>query len=196
MIELDTRAPIRAILKSSKVAGALVDMRPDPNTATAFVGDAYGSCRDRLYGHLLALTRDAAVAQDLLHDSYVRLLAEVNAGRPPRNPQAWLLRVGHNLAVSRGRRLRVALRAVDRMAAPTPTSSSAEDSYLDGLASDDLQSVLAILRPMDRLTLLMAAEGYSRREIAGVVGVRENALRTRLSRARGRARRLLAETAG
>jgi RNA polymerase sigma-70 factor, ECF subfamily len=183
-----------ARLKSEHALGALVGMQRD-DSATALVADAYCAGRDRLYRRLLALTHDAEVAQDLLPDSYARLLAEVHAGRPPRNTQAWLFRVGHNLVLSRGRRLQVAMRTADRLTAPAPTSS-AEDSYIDGLASDDLRSVLAVLTPTDRLTLLMAAEGYSRREMADAVGLRENALRTRLSRARGRVRRLLEESGG
>src|SRR5688572_20697376 len=57
-----------------------------------------------------ALTRDSAVAEDVVQDAFTRLTVELQAGRAPDNVSAWLHRVVANLVASRGRRTQVALR--------------------------------------------------------------------------------------
>ena len=52
------------------------------------------------------LTKDRDVSEDLVQESFLRLVKELN-GRSPENVSAWLFRVCANLAVSRGRHLTV-----------------------------------------------------------------------------------------
>ena len=56
------------------------------------------------------MTRDRDAADDLVRESFLRLVKEINSGRVPDNVGAWLFRVCSNLATSRGRRLTVAQR--------------------------------------------------------------------------------------
>src|SRR6478736_9750390 len=77
-----------------------------------------------LRGRLLRSTRDPAVADDLVSESFIRLAAAIRAGRGPQDPPAWLHRVAMNLVVSRARRNTVASRALpgllDRDVAQSP----------------------------------------------------------------------------
>ena len=68
---------------------------------------AYLEHRGGLIRHLTLVTRDGEVAQDLAHETFIRLAHEIEAGRAPDDTAAWLHRVGRNLATSRGRHLQV-----------------------------------------------------------------------------------------
>lgn len=157
---------------------------------TAFVGQAYDAYHDQLHRYLAAMTRDGEAAQDLVHESFMRLTREVRAGRAPDNPRAWLYRVGRNLVISGARRQVVADRSRDRLVQRDNTAS-AEDQYVWRESGSELSTLLGRLDPIDRTALLMAAEGYSGAEIARRVGRSENAVRTRMCRARSRLRQEL-----
>ena len=140
-----------------------------------------------LRGRLVAITRDPAVADDLVGEAFLRLAVQVRAGRSPDDPVAWLYRVAGNLAISRGRRQAVATRAmpslVDRGVGESP-----EDEVLRHERDDAVHEALATLDRDDRDLVMMAATGYRPVEIAGLTGRSREATRTRLCRARGRLR--------
>jgi RNA polymerase sigma-70 factor (ECF subfamily) len=140
-----------------------------------------------LRAYLVALTRDGAAAEDLVHEAFVRLLAETGAGRPPLIPRAWLFRVATNLAVSRGRRRNIAARR-SREVATRDTAPSPEDELLQREARRQLDGRLAGLPPHARAALVLAAHGYSGPEIARLIGRSELATRSLLCRYRGRLR--------
>jgi RNA polymerase sigma-70 factor (ECF subfamily) len=140
-----------------------------------------------LRGKMLALTRDAAVADDLVSEAFLRLASEVRAGRAPDDAGAWLHRVGRNLVVSRARRTTVATRSMpgllDRGVVASP-----EDEVIHRERDRILHDALATMRGDDREIVLLAANGYRPEEIAGIIGRSAQATRTRLCRARGRLR--------
>jgi len=140
-----------------------------------------------LRGRLLRSTRDAAVADDLVGESFIRLAAAIRAGRTPLDPPAWLHRVAMNLVVSRARRNTVASRALpgllSRDVAPSP-----EDEVVARERDDAVRAALATLEGPDRTIVVMAARGYRPEEIAGIIGKSGQATRTQLCRARSRLR--------
>ncbi len=69
---------------------------------------AYEQYREEIVRFLRVRTRDAEAAEDLTHETFLRLHREVIEGRGPTDPRAWLYRVAANLATSRGRRTAVA----------------------------------------------------------------------------------------
>lgn len=147
-----------------------------------------------LRGRLLAMTRDPAVADDLVSEAFLRLALELRAGRAPQDPRAWLYRVGANLVVSRARRSAVAARAMpgllERDLAPSP-----EDEVVHRERDLLLHEGLGALAGDDRRIVVLAAHGYRSQEIAAMIGCSDAATRTRLCRARGRLRTRL-ELAG
>ncbi|HVM30914.1 MAG TPA: RNA polymerase sigma factor [Candidatus Limnocylindrales bacterium] len=162
----------------------------------AVVAHAYESHFHSLLGYVTSLTRDREDAADLVHEAYVRLVGEVERGKVPTEPRAWLFRVGRNLAVSGGRRRQVRAQ-LERRLTDGSISSSAEEMYLVAEAGHEVRVALADICAIDRQALLMAAEGYSGAEIALALGVSEGALRTRQCRARARLRqRLVKRTDG
>ena len=146
-----------------------------------------------LRGRLTAITRDPAVADDLVGEAFLRLAVQIRDGRSPDDPAAWLHRVAGNLAISRGRRQAVATRAmpglIDRGVGESP-----EDEVLRRERDDAVRDALATLERDDRELVMMAATGYRPVEIAGLTGRSREATRTRLCRARGRLRSHLVAT--
>jgi RNA polymerase sigma-70 factor, ECF subfamily len=156
-----------------------------------YASTAYAEHADALRNNLGAYTRDAAAAEDLVHETFVRLLTELAAGRTPRHLRAWLYRVGINLATSRARHHGVAQRRapdlVRREVAPSP-----EDELIEREAAGALSGRLLGLPDDVRAALLLSAHGYSGAEIARRIGRSELATRSLLCRHRSRLRAAVA----
>jgi RNA polymerase sigma factor (sigma-70 family) len=134
-----------------------------------------------------AMTRDRDAADDLVQETFLRLVKELNAGRAPENVAAWLFRVCSNLAMSRGRRITTAQRFL-RVARGGHDSPPADIEILRREENTTLLEGLARLPADARAALLMAAQGFSGREIAEALGRTEVATRTMMFRAREKLR--------
>jgi RNA polymerase sigma-70 factor (ECF subfamily) len=161
---------------------------------TIVVG-AFDALGPRLKGFALRAVRDPDVADDVVQESFLRLVSEVRSGSVPDDLGAWLFTVCGRIIVSRGRRLAVADRMrsllVDRRQPRSP-----EEVVIGAEASALTTDALSRL-PMDaRVALLMAAAGYSSAEIGRAIGRTESAAMTYLCRARGRLRDALATMDG
>ena len=91
--------PIRPVERASTVAAG-----------ADYVMAAFEEHRLQLSSFAYGMARDREAAEDLVQESFLRLVRELQAGRTPDNVKAWLFRVCSNLAVSRGRRITVAQR--------------------------------------------------------------------------------------
>lgn len=160
----------------------MLDRNP-PRTAL----DAYEEDKQKLAAFAYAMTRDRDVAEDLVQESFLRLVQEQGAGRSPENVSAWLFRVCTNLAMSRGRRLLVAQRFLQD-ARTSSDSPPADVEYLRSEQNAAVLNALATLTPDAQTALLMAAQGFSGREIAKAIGRTEPATRTFMCRARQKLR--------
>lgn len=134
----------------------------------------------RLYRAALAILGDPHEAEDAVQDAFVRYLEKAPADLE--TPSAWLMRVLVNGCKSR---LRLAWRRVGPLPDTLPAPGPEERQELEELFS---------LPPEDRAVIhLYYYEGYSTNEIAQLLGCRPGTVRSRLSRARERLRKLLVE---
>ena len=136
---------------------------------------------NRLYRAALALLGDPQEAEDAVQDAFVRFLER--APKDLENPGGWLMRVLMNGCKSR---LRLAWRRVgplpETLAAPGPEER------------EELEELFT-LPPEDRAVIhLHYYEGWSTEEIARMLGQRPGTVRSRLSRARNRLRKLIEAT--
>jgi RNA polymerase sigma-70 factor (ECF subfamily) len=160
--------------------GAYADPAPRSSDLVAATYDAH---QRELYSFALRTSRDPEVAEDLVHESFLRLIVEVEAGREPTNVRAWLYRVIANLAVSRARRAAVAQKQLGELL-DRRTEGGPEPQFLEQERRSDLDVVLAELGEDARTALLMAANGFSGLEIAEAIGRSANATRSMMCRAR------------
>lgn len=166
--------------------GPLDRARPVSSDAT-FVLEAFEEHQQKLTSFAYAMTRDRDAADDLVQESFLRLVKEVNAGRPPDNVAAWLFRVCSNLAMSRGRRITT----VHKFLRVARSGSDAPPADIDILRREEHAALLDGLAQISgeaRAALLMAAQGFSGREIAEAVGRSEVATRAMMFRAREKLR--------
>ncbi len=164
---------------------------PDPARLERIVTDAWETYGPEVSAHLHALVRDDADAEDLHQEAFLRLHAQVSAGRTPDNVRAWLHRVAVNLAMSRGRHLQVQARVDPRLRWDDDVPGT--DELVVRLEDERrLREALDDMTPIDREALLLAAAGYSGPEIAQQLQRSQVATRTLLCRARARLRARLA----
>ena len=134
---------------------------------------------NRLYRAALAILGDSQEAEDAVQDAFLVFLEKAPADLD--RPDAWLMRVLVNGCKSR---LRLAWR---RKEIPLPESLPAPGPE----EREELEELFA-LSPEDRAAIhLFYYEGYSTQEIAQLLHCRPGTVRSRLSRARERLRRLL-----
>ena len=138
----------------------------------------------RLYRYLDRLSGEPELAADLVQDAFLRLYRR---GELPDNPEAWLISVAMNLfrnvksSRSRRRHLLTVARSEGVLA------DAARSPEQDLLAADLRARVRLVIDRMperDRELLLLSAEGYSYRDMAVALELKEGSVGTLLARAR------------
>jgi len=159
-----------------------------PMDNEAFAGFYERSARS-LWTYLVRTSGDAALAEDLMQESYVRFLCATLHEEGEVAARRYLFRIASNLLRDHWRRPRTA--SIEEM----PEDFLAHSG--DAAQSDSqmtLGPAMAQMRPRDRQLLWLAhAEGYSHREIAEVTGLASASVRLLLFRARRKIARLLGE---
>jgi RNA polymerase sigma-70 factor, ECF subfamily len=150
----------------------------------------YDELHGDLYGYAVAVSRDGFAAEDLVQESFLRLVREHRAGRPPMDARTWLFRVCTNLSRSRFRRWLVAERHRNLLRSDD-VGESPEAAALRSEARISVRRALADLPEDARMALMLSAEGFSGPEVARIIGRSEGATRTLLWRARAELRRSL-----
>jgi RNA polymerase sigma-70 factor (ECF subfamily) len=151
---------------------------------------AYDAHRAELFAFLLRMTRDRDAAEDVLHDTFIRLINEARAGRMPDAVRPWLYRVAANAAISRGRRASALTRLLPHLL-DRWESARAETDLLGFERDAELHAAMLGLEPDGRAAMLLAAQGFNGSEIAAAIGRSEGATRTLLCRSRMRLRLVL-----
>ena len=158
--------------------------RGDPDAFDA----VYEAYRARVFGFLVRLSRSRTVAEDLLDETWLRLVSKARVLRADTSLLPWLFTVARNLYWTY-RRSCLLEEAWDPAALALWPSPEASASPFEAAARGELQRrlerALAQLSPQHReVLLLVGLEGLTPGEAAGVCGVTPEALRQRLSRAR------------
>jgi len=189
------RVPVRPVV--AVIQGGLATNGSDGEVQTASdatradsIVDIYQSEHLGLFRFIRAATGDDAIAEDVLQETFLRLVREVRASRVPRNVHAWLFRVASNVLVSSVRRVRTAERHLGDLANEQLVESP-ERYVLEAERDDAVRRALEALPLDSRLAILLAAQGFSGHEIAVTLGRTDGAARTLLCRARLRVRELL-----
>jgi len=156
---------------------------------------------DALYNFATRLARNGSEAEDLVQDTFARAMAAQAQFRAGTNLKAWLFRILHNAYIDGRRRAR---HGFD----PGGTAREDEDTvevHVDLLRGDlelerlrrvvaeDIEAALMKLGEEARTVVLLDLEGFAEAEIGEVMGTPPGTVKSRLSRARARLRRLLVE---
>jgi RNA polymerase sigma-70 factor (ECF subfamily) len=180
----------------SSDAMTLQRRRPGPLSPAAAVAEAgldearfralYDGTAVRLRGYLRRVSGDAALADDILQETYLRLLRARPEGGPDVENAAFVFKIATNLLYDHWRRQRRERGFLERL---WPTAAPSADASLQ----HDVGRLLLELKPRERALLWLAhVEGWSHVEIAGTLELHRASVRVLLFRARARLMRVLA----
>ncbi|HEY7497542.1 MAG TPA: sigma-70 family RNA polymerase sigma factor [Vicinamibacterales bacterium] len=165
--------------------------------AAAFdtVHDAFHT---RLFTFLLRLCRRRDVAEDLVEETWLRLVKHARRLRPDTRLAAWLFTVARRVHVSYVRSRVLEDSAAVGLIALWP-SAVARASPFEAAAASELErrierALASIPLSSREVLLLVAAAGLDHTDAAAVLGVTPEALRQRLSRARASLARAIEKT--
>ena len=149
-----------------------------------------------LYAFLARLARRAAIAEELLQETWLRLATHARALPADVNLAAWLYTVARNLYRSHRRwRLvdvgRLRIWRDFRQARADDAASPYDDAAARETGLRVEQAVDALPIDQREMLLLVAVEGFSPADAAAIAGIRPEAARQRLARARARVARAL-----
>lgn len=166
---------------------------PEPDVLvdrTILVLDAYERHGSELLGFLVRTTRDRQLAEDVLQETFLRLVRQARSGRSPTDARAWLFRVAANQVISAARRRATVARWAPFLVRGSDPGSS-EEVVLGREARDRVEAALTVLSPDARTAILLAAHGLGTTAVAAAIGRTELATRSLLCRARLRLRERL-----
>jgi RNA polymerase sigma-70 factor, ECF subfamily len=148
-----------------------------------------------LYSAAFRLTRNAADAEDLVQETFLRAYRGFHQFEPGTNIKAWLYRILTNTFINsyRKKQREPQTDSLDetedwylysRMA-ERGTEPSAEASVIESLPDEDVQEALSSLPDQFRIAVLLAdVEGFSYKEIAEITEVPIGTVMSRLHRGR------------
>jgi RNA polymerase sigma-70 factor, ECF subfamily len=155
---------------------------------TGAFDDVYGRYRPRVFAFLLRMTRNRTLAEDLLDETWLRLVTHAPTLLPETRLGPWLFTVARNLYWNYRRDSRVEQTFTPELLTLWP-SPAPWPSPFDMAAAGELERrvelALSKLSPRYReVVLLVVQEGLTPSEAAVVCGISPEAVRQRLSRAR------------
>ncbi|HEV2249044.1 MAG TPA: RNA polymerase sigma factor [Candidatus Limnocylindria bacterium] len=140
--------------------------------------ELYDAHASELAGYLWKLTGDREVATELMQDTFILGLRDEGALREPARVRAWLFRIATRLAIKRRRR--------DRLIAFVPFAGTERST--GGIPDVESLAVRDAMRSIstDQAVALVLhyAHGFTRAEIAALVGRSEEAVKSRIARGR------------
>lgn len=134
--------------------------------------------QDKLFRYCVMLTHRREVAEDICQEALIKALTKLDQLDRSEAFLGWLYQLAKNIYVDQMRLKSSSERPLEAIA----------DQAADGQDTDvilTVQKVLSHFEPDDRhLLLLVELEGYSYREVGEIVGITEDAVRSRLHRLR------------
>ncbi len=143
----------------------------------------YAAFAGRLRGYLLAQCRDAALADDLLQETFMQIHRSRRTYEPGRPVTPWVYAIARNVYLMKRRSQGRRMRFEEGLAADARSADAAHDPRGSIVDADEVRRALRDVPADQREALLMHhVEGWSFAEIAARLGIRVNAAKTRAFR--------------
>ena len=153
---------------------------------------------DQLYSAARRMTRNAADAEDLVQETYLRAYRGFGNFQQGTNLRAWLFRILTNAFINSYRSKQRKPRSVDlagvedlylhqRLGGDTRAAlgASAEDVLMEQITESEIVAALESLPEEYRITVLLAdVEGFAYKEIAEILDIPMGTVMSRLHRGR------------
>ncbi|MFI5029000.1 MAG: RNA polymerase sigma factor [Solirubrobacterales bacterium] len=149
----------------------------------------YRATYQRVFATLMLVLRNPAAAEDATQEAYVRAFRGWKGWKADAPAEAWIHRIALNVAFSQRRRERLfeigeVIRRLGRPSEADPTGATEPDLVRELRALPPKQAAAIVLRHL---------HGFTNREIAGVLGVPERTVASRIAAAKSRLRARLGD---
>jgi RNA polymerase sigma-70 factor, ECF subfamily len=182
-----------------------MDMPESSAEAWRSIGPEALAYADALHNLARYLTRNAADAEDLVQETFLRAIAAASQFSPGSNLKAWLFRILRNAFLGR-RRHELRARTDGGLDTVGPQREDAagerwpggdfELELMRNLVGAEIEAALRSISEDARTVILLDLEGFTEAEVANVVGCAVGTVKSRLSRARAALRERLADQPG
>ena len=143
----------------------------------------YAALAGRVRGYLLSQCHDAALADDLLQDTFMQIHRSRRTYEPGRPVTPWVYAIARHVYLMKRRSTGRRTRFEERLAADTLSNDIAHDDLQAIVGRDEVRRALSHVPPDQREALLLHhVEGWSFSEIAQRLGIKVNAAKTRAFR--------------
>jgi RNA polymerase sigma-70 factor (ECF subfamily) len=169
---------------------ATTNKRNDEQNARIFEMELY-PFTDAVYNFAVRLTNDASRADDLVQETFMKAWRFIDSYQEGTNAKAWLFRICKNAFINEFRAknrepqsVDIDLVSVGRNAKGVVRDAHLLEEIGTGELGDEVMAALNTLNPDNRLVVLLDFEDFTYKEIAAILNVPLNTVRTRLHRAR------------
>ncbi|MDP4186969.1 MAG: sigma-70 family RNA polymerase sigma factor [Bacteroidota bacterium] len=142
--------------------------------------ELYDMFSGKMYAVCLRYTSNADEAKDILQDGFVKVFTNLNTFNFKGSFEGWVRRIMINTAIAcyRTKKNIYTLEIVDDM-------ETGNDNVFESLSAEELLKIIRKLPSQYKMVFnLYAIEGYSHKEISGMLGITESTSKSDLSRAR------------
>ncbi|MEZ4918649.1 MAG: sigma-70 family RNA polymerase sigma factor [Saprospiraceae bacterium] len=159
---------------------------------------------DAVFNFAVRLTSDTNRAEDLVQETFMKAWRAVSSYQPGTNAKAWLFRICQNAFINDYRSRSRGGKIVDyeELVAFHNDDEPSTNRYLDmnvefgdqGMG-DEIMTALNNMKPEFRVIVLLDLEEFTYKEIAAILDIPLNTVRTRLHRGRAQLRKNLEDYA-
>jgi RNA polymerase sigma-70 factor (ECF subfamily) len=157
---------------------------------------------ERLYRAARAITRDEREAEDVMQQAYLNAFSNLDQFKGHAQFATWLTRIAINEALARVRKqgryetFDEDAPNVKRLLTPSPAIDPERQAFAGELRNLLESAIDALADGAREVFVLREVEGLSTADTAAVLGLSEDVVKTRLSRARAALRQSLLDRAG
>ena len=138
-----------------------------------------------IYRVALSILRDAALAEDAVQETMIKVLTNVSRFRGEAPFRVWVLRIAHNVSISMVRKRRDQVTDPHTMGDDIASGTGADQAAEGRAMLGDIWSSFEHLDPLSRsVVVLREVENLSYEEIAEALDIPLPTVKTRLFRAR------------
>lgn len=148
----------------------------------------------RLYRFLTRLTKNEAMAEELVNEVFLKVWRSAGSFKGNSAASSWIFAIAHNAAISQLRKRREDPLSEERAALLADESDTPEETAIKASKADAIRACMDRLSTDHREVIdLVYYQERSVREVAQIVGIPENTVKTRMFHARQKLGVLLSE---
>lgn len=153
---------------------------------------AYEQSKDAVFGYLTYMTKDKQLAEDLSQETFLKMFLNIRKFKGTANIKTWALKIARNTFLTYARKKQPVLLEEQELDTNTgPYQNEPEETFLQKEKAEMIRKIMMALNENERTILLLRDyEGLSYEEIAQILNINTEILKSRLYRARQKYRKL------